>query len=133
MKCTLPLKMLRAPACKDSLTSKNRLTKSIFRPLLCEKCPNMEFFFWPVLSRIWTEYGKIRTRKNFVFGHFSLSASTTIHLTFNHVIKPRLLQTDCPFWKKQNVLKNIQFSWAILDLNFDRPVSNQLLWTYLIY
>ena len=34
---------------------------------LREKCPNTEFF----LSRILTEYGKIRTRKNSVFGHFS--------------------------------------------------------------
>ena len=28
-------------------------------------------FFWSVFSHIWTEYGKIRTRKNFVFGYFS--------------------------------------------------------------
>ena len=31
-------------------------------------------FFWSVFSSIPTEYGKIRTRKNFVFGHFSRSA-----------------------------------------------------------
>ena len=30
-------------------------------------------FFWSVFSRIRTEYGKIRTRKNSVFGHFSRS------------------------------------------------------------
>ena len=29
---------------------------------LCEKCQNTEFF-WSVISRIWTEYGKVRTRK----------------------------------------------------------------------
>ena len=32
-------------------------------------------FFWSVFSRIRTEYGKIRTRKNSVFGHFSRSAT----------------------------------------------------------
>ena len=52
-----------------------------------EKCPNTEFF-WSLFSRIWTEYGylrsksgkfqskfgKIRIRKNSVFGHLSRSA-----------------------------------------------------------
>ena len=37
---------------------------------LREKCPNTEFF----LVRIQPECGKIRTRKNSVFGHFSHSA-----------------------------------------------------------
>ena len=37
---------------------------------LREKCPNTEFF-WPVFSRIMTVYGKIRTRKNSLFGNFS--------------------------------------------------------------
>ena len=36
---------------------------------LCEMCPNTEFF----LVRIQSECGKIRTRKNAVFGHFSRS------------------------------------------------------------
>ena len=35
-----------------------------------EKCPNTEFF-WSVFSRIYTENGKIRIRKNPVFGQFS--------------------------------------------------------------
>ena len=35
----------------------------------CEKCPNMEFF----LVRIQSEYRKIWTKKNSVFGHFSRS------------------------------------------------------------
>ena len=55
---------------------------------LCEKCPNTEFFFWSVFSRIRTEYGeilciqseyeKIRTRKNSVFGYFSRSVTSKI-------------------------------------------------------
>ena len=40
---------------------------------LREKCPNAEFF-WSVFSCIRTEYRKIPTRKNSVFGHFSRSA-----------------------------------------------------------
>ena len=31
-------------------------------------------FSWSVFPRIWTEYGKLRTRKNSVFGLFSSSA-----------------------------------------------------------
>ena len=34
---------------------------------LREKCPHTEFF----LVRVQSEYGKIQTRKNSVFGHFS--------------------------------------------------------------
>ena len=40
---------------------------------LLEKCPNTEFFLvciFPYSDR-YREYGKIRTRKNSVFGHFS--------------------------------------------------------------
>ena len=58
---------------------------------LREKCPNTEFF-WPVFSRIRTEYGKIRSlliqsecgkipaRKNSVFGHFSHSVACSDNL-----------------------------------------------------
>ena len=41
-------------------------------PTLPKSCPNEEIF-WSVFFRIWTEYGKIRTRKT-VFGHFSHTA-----------------------------------------------------------
>ena len=40
--------------------------------ILCRNCPNTEFF-WSVFSRIHYKYGKIRTRKNSIFGHFSRS------------------------------------------------------------
>ena len=33
----------------------------------------IRLFFWSVFSLIQPEYGKIRTRKNSVFGHFSHS------------------------------------------------------------
>ena len=41
-----------------------------FKWSLHEKYPNPEFF-WSLFSHIRTEYGKIRTRKKSVFGHFS--------------------------------------------------------------
>ena len=39
----------------------------------CVKSIQIRRFFWSVFSRIRTEYGKIRTRKNSVYGHFSRS------------------------------------------------------------
>ena len=43
---------------------------------LRQKCPNTEFFLVRI-SRIRTEYGKRRTRKNYVLGHISRSVSAT--------------------------------------------------------
>ena len=37
----------------------------------CVKSVQIRSFFCSVFSKIWTEYGKIRTRKNSVLGHFS--------------------------------------------------------------
>ena len=39
----------------------------------CVKNVQIRSFFWSLFSCIWTEYRKIRTRKNTVFGHFSRS------------------------------------------------------------
>ena len=39
----------------------------------CVKSVQLRSFFWSVFSRIWTECGKIRTRKNYIFGGFSRS------------------------------------------------------------
>ena len=53
------------------------------------KSVQIRSFFWSVFSCIQSEYGKIRTRKNSVFGHFSCSANTlnTVQkLFFNKVI-----------------------------------------------
>ena len=41
---------------------------------LREKCPNTEFF-WSVFSCIQSEYSKIRTGKEYVFGRFSRSTN----------------------------------------------------------
>ena len=37
------------------------------------KIVQVRCFFWPVFRRIRTEYEKIRTRKNFIFGYVSHS------------------------------------------------------------
>ena len=39
----------------------------------CVKSAQIRSFFWSVFPRIRTEYWKIRTRKNSVFGYFSRS------------------------------------------------------------
>ena len=49
-----------------------RRVKLIFRcrMLYCVKSVPKRIFFWSVFSLVRTEYGKIRSRKNSVFGHF---------------------------------------------------------------
>ena len=39
----------------------------------CVKSVQIRIFFWSIFYCIWTEYRKIRTRKNSVFQHFSRS------------------------------------------------------------
>ena len=46
----------------------------LFLYLHCLKSVQIRSFFWSVFSCIRIEYGKIGTRKNSVFGHFSRSA-----------------------------------------------------------
>ena len=50
---------------------------------LREKCPNTEFFLIRI-SLYRTEYKKIRTRKNAVFGQFSCSKNIEI-LVFHYI------------------------------------------------
>ena len=44
----------------------------------CVKSVQTYNFFWSVFSCIRAEYGKIRTRKNSVFGHFPRSESSKV-------------------------------------------------------
>ena len=68
------------------------------------------FFFWSVFSLILTEYGKLQTRKNSIFGHFShcwifMIRSITY---YRHRLKtgPR----PGPWtWEKKDTLKNGSF------------------------
>ena len=45
------------------------------------KSLQIQSFFWSVFSCIWTEYRKIRARKNSVFGHFSRSGNWKLHFS----------------------------------------------------
>ena len=61
---------------KETMFFKHVFLQGLLRWLsLREKCP-IRSFFWSVFSRIRTEYGKIRARKNSIFGHFSRSVCT---------------------------------------------------------
>ena len=44
----------------------------------CKKSVQIRSFFWFAFPCIWTEYRKIRTRKNSVFRHFSCSEDTRL-------------------------------------------------------
>ena len=89
-----------APTCKDLIiTNQPRAFKhymvietgfSDFHKMcvaitLCEKCPNTVFF----LVRIQSKYGKIQTRKNSIFGHFSHRVMETHHKQKPSTVKYR--------------------------------------------
>ena len=44
----------------------------------CVKSVQIRGYFWSVFSYIWTEYRKIRTINNFLFGHFSRNGNEWI-------------------------------------------------------
>ena len=69
---------------------------------LREKCPNTELFLvhifphsdWKVSLRIQSECGKIRTRNNSVFGHFSRSVGFLYSMTNNTLKRTSNLQSN---------------------------------------
>ena len=74
----------------------------------CVKCFQIRSFFWSVFSRIWTECGKIWTRKNSVFGHFLRSEM----FYFNFIN----LQKCCNFTQFPGVeilWKGTVYAWVI--------------------
>ena len=89
----------RSPSMKYGINAKINSWGKVISSSLCEMCPNTELFLvrifphsdwiWRDVSlRIQSECGKIRTRKNSVFGHFSRSAcledyKTTLHDLFH--------------------------------------------------
>ena len=65
-------------------------------PVHCMKSVQIRSYFWSVFSCIQSEYRKIRTRNNSVFGHFSCSgqqAETVLKLYFHHRNFPENVQT----------------------------------------
>ena len=77
--------------------SSSQILRRISYQSLREKCPNTEFFLvriflysdwirrFTVNLRIQSEHRKIRTRKNFVFGHFSRSAKFSTPVQFSWI------------------------------------------------
>ena len=57
----------------DFLLRVSKCLNPIIWNILREKCPNMEFF-------LWSEYRKIRARKNSVFGHFLCSDKNKVYI-----------------------------------------------------
>ena len=58
---------------KNGITIKVDVSPQVQKNIYCMKSIQIWSFFWSVFSCIWTEYRKIRNRKNSVFGHFSRS------------------------------------------------------------
>ena len=92
----------------------------------CVKSVQIRCFFCSVFSHIRTEYGKIRTRKNTVFGHFSRSVQIDLKLKRNHLRWSPCKSKSCLkassnydqlFIKKTKESKF--FKKAILELNFN--------------
>ena len=75
-------------------TRSNYTFLTIRRYMHCAKCAQIRSFFLSVFSCIRTEYRKIRTRKNSVFGHFSRSDLFMLD-TFNPLMHtvPKWLDT----------------------------------------
>ena len=80
---------------------------------LRKKC--LKFFLF-VLSRIWTEYRKIRTRKNSVFGHFlrSISCSNCRPNLFHSIIilfvSSMVYQMSFDILNRKILLKSLRYS-----------------------
>ena len=63
-----------------------------------EKCPNTEFFLIRIFLylnwyRIQSKYSKIRTRKNYVFGHFSCSGNSVRYEFLKKTSMPDPIET----------------------------------------
>ena len=68
------------------------LTLIIYHTILlsfkhCMKSIQIRNFFLSVFSCVWTEYRKIRTRKNSVYGHFSSSETVSFPQLFVLICK----------------------------------------------
>ena len=71
--------------------------------LHCVKTVQIQGYLWSIFSCIWTEYRKIRTRNNSVFGHFSRS-SFAHNFQEDQLYRTLLgnifsIAASCTFWK----------------------------------
>ena len=115
----------------------------------CAKNVPIRSFFWSLFSRIWTEYGKTRTRKSPKFGLISRSSQCSIkcikwkhgknwnikHLLwcdvkirFNlfQLLKQISVSERMFFWVRVRLLSKKTFFWMslpLLTLSWRRPSS----------
>ena len=89
--------------------------------LHCVKSVQIRSSFWSVLSRIRFEYGKIRTRENYIFGHFlrSHSDNNQVHLCKYFNFTPIIFHTHI----KKIGRRFIQSVTSSFPLNFQFPHS----------
>ena len=71
--------------------------------LHCVKTVQIQGYLWSIFSCIWTEYRKIRTRNNSVFGHFS-RGSFAHNFQEDQLYRTLLgnifsIAASCTFWK----------------------------------
>ena len=92
----------------------------------CVKSVQIRSFFWSVFSRIRTEYEKIRTRKNSVFGHISHSDGLQ-HARIVAPIKSQQLSTFLLLWTASKLKRFFQEKmiwWKKQLLNLVRKKIN---------
>ena len=104
---------------------------------LREKCPNIEFS----LVRIQSEYGKIRTRKNSVFGHFSgcefyqlclFMYALILHLTLFGIIDIWFINID--FWSYLSLFcKNSIFQMKVYFATLHYRITFIVPWLLIVF
>ena len=98
-----------------------QLLKTISPRCLWVKSVQKWIFFWSVCSCIWTEYRKIRTGRNSVFGHFHVVAFHMIHnylhglcwcFAMHPTNTPRVFQVETT-WKRPFPRRfNVEYTWC---------------------
>ena len=64
---------------QEILRTKSQAGMRKLSRLTCEKSVQIRSYFWSVFSCIRTEYRKMRTRNNSVFGHFSRNVRSLLY------------------------------------------------------
>ena len=77
----------------------------------CVKSVQIRSYLWSVIFRIWTEYGKIWTRKNSVFGHFLRSEvcygqiMVRFHFDLRHSLEGGTYHSSYDRWLGASLIK----------------------------
>ena len=85
-----------------------------YQSIYCVKSVQIRSFSWFVFPFIQSEYRKIRTRKNFVFGHFSHSdsfATAVAILPLDHYSESFVFENN---WKSRKI--NLKYVIIIISL-----------------